>query len=209
MEPEPNADIIEPGTAPDEESHPEPIDDEIARNRPERTEKEKAEFALKKNADRFKELGGDPAKVLAPEIEAPAPTDEVPEWYKKEKAKEGQQTALQLAEAITDPKERELVTVYLKTRIVPSGDPHEDLRFALLATNASKNAQIVEEVGRATKPRTSGNAPGAPANPVTPETEFVPTANERSLMGPPFNMSKEQVLAARKAEEGRNKVESA
>lgn len=105
-------------------------------------------------------------------------------------------SALSMADSITDEDERELTKHYLQTRIVPSGNPSEDLRLAQSLVNSLKNQQIAEEISRkAVKPSTSSSGTGAPPKPA--EGEFVPTPAEASMMKAPFNLKKEDILKAR------------
>ena len=108
----------------------------------------------------------------------------------KEKSKK---TALDLAESIEDETERELAKHYLQNRIVPSGNPEEDLKLARAAINSLKNAQIAEELARKQNPK-KGNAPG---NPAKHEAEFTPTPEETIFMSAPYNLTKEKILEAR------------
>lgn len=176
-----------------------PVSQELARGQSSgRTEKEKAAFQLKKNAERLKELGGDPAEILGTTPKQDEAGDDAPmtvAMYKSLQAEQASKTALQMADEITDVNERELTKHYLSTRIVPSGNPAEDLRFARLAVNSVKNGQIAEEAQRASTARSHGTGAGAPPKP--PTGEFVPTAEEASMMRPPFNLTKEKILAAR------------
>lgn len=200
--------IVEtPGTTPEtinNEPLPTPLEQEIEREtkRSEgRTEAEKAAFSLKKNAERAKELGIDPAEVLgfsqakptAPVLDKDAPL--TVGMYEQMQKNQGQKTAIQIAESITDLHERELTIKYLQTRIVPSGDPEDDVRFARQAVNSVKNGQIVEELSRATTPRTYGSGAGAPPN-MTPKTPEL-TAEEQLFTKAPFNMTVAEVIAAR------------
>lgn len=153
-----------------------------------RTPEEIAAHNLKKKADDAKALGLDPKKILGEEY-----NDEVPAWYKAEKAKEVQKTSLQLAEAITDADLRESVKVNLG-RIVPSDNPEEDFRMALGAASSSKNKQVLAEMDRYSKPRVTAAGGSAPSN---IEEEFVPTAEELVFMAPPYNLSKEKILEKR------------
>ena len=170
--------------------------------RPERTEKEKAEFSLKKNAERLRELGGNPADILGvPKVplgdEFP---DDTPLTYGKLREIQkidSQKTALQLAEEITDDFEREQIKILLQTRIVPSGNPLADLELARSAVNAKRTAKIAEEMKRKTEP--NKNAPGG-SSPPKKEDEFVPTPQEAVFMRHPYNVTKEKILAARERE---------
>ncbi len=156
----------------------------------ERTPEEIAAHNLKKKAEDAKALGLDPKKILG--VTEPDDT-EVPAWYKAEKAKEVQKTSLQLAEAIADEDLREKVKANL-SRVVPSDNPEEDFRFALGAASSTKNKQVLEEMNRYSKPRTV--ATGGSQPPVILE-EFVPTEEEKVFMRPPWNLTKEQIIAKR------------
>jgi hypothetical protein len=187
MDTEPIADNVA-GTAPEAEpiiNEPSqtPLEQEIAREtkRSEgRSEAEKAAFSLKKNLERAKELGVDVDEVLgvkttpthATTLDKDAPlTVGMYEQMQKESARK---SAIELAGTIADQYERDLTISYLKTRIVPSGDAHEDLRFARLAVNSVKNGQIVEEISRQTTAKTFSSKPGAPIKPDAKTPELTP-----------------------------------
>lgn len=184
-----------------------PIEQEIARetNRTEgRTEAEKAAFSLKKNLERAKELGVDVNEVLGIQAPVTAPTTLEKDtpltvgMYEEMQKAQGQKTALELAQNIPDQNERDLVITYLKTRIVPSGDAQEDVRFARLAVNSIKNGQIAEELGRKTTPATHVSSSGAPLT--TTETEPELTALEQQFTKQPFNMSVADIVKLRPKE---------
>lgn len=165
-----------------------------------RTEKEKAEFSLKKTAERLKELGGDPNYILGVKPDIIKDSDEDDDTlltigklkeYQKQSAK---QTALQLAEEL-DESEREEVKALLASRITPSGDAHADLALARGAANARKNAMIAEEALRKTRPNLTASGGTQPGK---PQEEFTPTADEMVFMRAPYNMSKEKILSLRK-----------
>ncbi len=160
----------------------------------ERTPEEIARYNLQKKAEDAKALGLDPKKILGAESN----DDEVPAWYKAEKAKEVQKTSLQLAEAITDEDLREKVKTNLG-RIVPSDNPEEDFRMALGAASSSKNKQVLEEMNRYSKPRVV--ASGGSGNSNLDTEEFVPTQDEAVSMAPPYNVPKEKILALRKKQQ--------
>ncbi len=163
------------------------------------SEREKAEYNLRKQAEKAKEHGIDPLSVLGAE---PQHEDEVPEWYKKEQAKTAQKTALDLAEGIADPDIKNLVKQYLSTRILPSGDPESDFRLAYGAVNALRNKQILEDVNRRISPRSAAAGASQPGN---TEEQFTATDVEAVFMKPPYNMSREKILAARKKAEAKQK----
>lgn len=182
---------------PSQETPESPIDKELNRGTKQRTPEEKAAFTLKKNAESVAALGLDPAEVLGLNNKAPTGEegdDEVPEWFKKHQQKEQSKTAEELADTIEDPKERELVKRTLAT-VITSGSPEERIRVARGYVNAVKSGQIAEELGRAGTARTFSSGAGAPPGTTQKEPEFTPL--ELSYMKPPFNLSKEQVLAAR------------
>ena len=169
---------VEEGTTPEAEIIQEapsqnPVEVELDKEKGKivRTEPEKAAFTLQKNAERAKELGLDPAEVLGIKAKPDGGTPMTVEMYEQLRREEGQKTSLQLAEGITDEKERELTKRYLK-RVVPSGDPQEDLRFARLAVNSVKNGQILEEVSRAGVAKTHISGAGAPAKKIEQELEL-------------------------------------
>ncbi len=170
----------------------------------ERTEKDKAAFSLQKNAERLKELGGDPADVLGikPNLKVDAQiSDDEPLTYGKLREiqkQEAQKTALQLAEDIEDESERTQVVDLLQNRLRSSGNPQEDIKLARATVNSLKNTQIGEEISRKSSPNrtASGTSPGKPV-----ENEFIPTADEATFMRPPYNLSKEKILERRKKEE--------
>ena len=169
--------------------------------KPTRDEKEKAAFSLKKNAERLRELGGDPEQVLGitrnldinanDEDDKPVTVGMLRDIQKKD----AQKTALQLAETIEDPTEREQVKTYLSTRIVPSGNAEDDFRLAFGAVRSTKNAQILAEMNRRGSPRVTAAGGSQPAH---IEEEFTPTAEEARMMKPPYNLTKEKIIAARK-----------
>lgn len=168
----------------------------------ERSEKEKAEYTLKKNAERVVELGGDPAETLniRPVINLDGDLDDdrplTVKDFRELQTQDAHKTSLQLAEELPDD-ERDEVKELLQNRIKPSGDAEGDLRLARAAVNAQHNAQIAEHISNRTTPKrtAAGGSLGAPAEP-----EFVPTPEEALFMKHPYNTSKEKILAARKAQ---------
>lgn len=164
-----------------------------------RSEKEKAEFALKKNAERLAELGGDPADVLniRPTISIDSElTDDTPltvGTFRQIQKEDAHKTALQLADELPED-ERDEVKDLLQHRIVPSGNAEEDLRVARVLANGAHNAQVIDHISKRTAPKQTA-AGGTQVAPSVPE--FVPTPDEAALMKPPFNVTKEQILAKR------------
>jgi hypothetical protein len=169
-----------------------------------RTEREKAEFSLSKNAERVKELGGDPASILGIEIPVKkVDTEDLSEddkpvtigMLRKIQLENVGKTALQKAEEITNVTERELVKFHIENTIKSTGNPDEDLRIARAIVNAVKNTQIIEETTRKSQPKTHSNASGVDAKVTQVQGEL--TAAEKQFLGKPFNLTKEQIIASR------------
>lgn len=166
-----------------------------------RTEKEKAEFSLRKTADRLKELGGDPDSILGIKKDTPDSDEEDNQpltvgMYKKIQQAGATKTASQLADDIQNETEKELVKYHLENTIKSSGNPSEDLKLARSLVNAVKNTQIIEEVKRKPTAKTHSSASGSPA--IDNEVKGELTSDEKLFLGKPFNMSKEQILKLRK-----------
>lgn len=164
------------------------------------TEKEQAAFSLKKNAERLRELGGDPIEVLDTkqklQIDEALPDDKplTVKDLRDIQKQDARNTAQQLASEITDEDEREKVLSELKW-IVPSGDPEADLRRARGAVNTERNSKIAIEAGRRGDVRRT--ASGSSQN-ASSEDLFEPTAEEERMMRPPYRLTKEKIIEARK-----------
>ena len=165
-----------------------------------RTEKEKAEFTLRKTAERVKALGGDPTSILGIN-EDPKPNDEDDDkpltigMYKKIQQEGATKTAFQLADEIQNETEKELVKYHLENSIKSTGNPDEDLKLARALTNAVKNSQIIEESARKTPPKTFSNSSGVEAKKIENTGELEP--HELPFLGKPFNMTKEAIIKDR------------
>lgn len=157
-----------------------------------RTRKEKLLFSKKKIEDQLRELEEDDGEDDDDEEDDDAPV--TVGMMKKMRQKETVKTALQLADDIEDDVERELVKHHVANTIRSTGNPTEDLALARAIVNSKKNVQIIEEVQRKPGAKTHSSAGGAPAR-SAPQQEL--TAEEAQFMRPPFNMTKEQILAAR------------
>lgn len=163
-----------------------------------KTEIEKAGFSLKKNAERFKELGGDPAAILGIEkVEADDEDDDAPVtvgMLKKIQQQTAVKTAVQLTDDIDNETERELTKYHIENTIKSTGNPQEDFRLARLLVNASKNTKIIEEVARKPIAKTHASG-GAPAKQETVQSDLTP--QEQMYMKPPFNLTRQQILDTR------------
>jgi len=166
-----------------------------------RTEKEKAEFSLRKTADRLKELGGDPDSILGTKKETTDSNEDDDQpltvgMYKKIQQAGATKTASQLADDIQNETEKELVKYHLENTIKSSGNPSEDLKLARSLVNAVKNTQIIEETKRKPVAKSHSSASGSPANDNEVKGEL--TSDEKLFLGKPFSMTKEQILKLRK-----------
>lgn len=166
-----------------------------------RTEKEKAAYSLKKTAERLKELGGDPAEVLGTKTHIDVDEEQPNEkpltvgMYRDMIKQDAHKTALQYAEDLQDADTKATVKSYLSDRLKPSGDPEADFRLALAAASAEKNKQVIAELNRAVPPKRTASGGSMPA---FIEDEFTPTSEEAVMMRPPYNVSKDKIIAARK-----------
>ncbi len=166
-----------------------------------KTEAEKAAFSLKKNADRARELGIDPAKVLGLGTKADDPTEEDDDKpvtradLRRFQQESASKSALQLADEINGESERELTKYHLQNSIKSTGNPNEDLRLARSLVNAAKNSKIIEEVGRKTEAKTHSNGSGVNAKDEIVQGELTP--QEKQFLGKPIFMTKEQIIKAR------------
>lgn len=163
-----------------------------------KSEAEKAAFSLKKNAERARELGLNPEEVLG--IKPSVTTDDEDDkpvtvkMLRERDAQAAQRTAVQLAEDIEDGSERGLTKHYLQNRIVPSGNPQEDLRLARSLVNSVKNGQIAKELERKPNGQSYSTASGGPGK--RAEGEFKPTEQEANMMAQ-FGLTKKHILDAR------------
>ncbi|MEI6532493.1 MAG: hypothetical protein WCO06_01495 [Candidatus Roizmanbacteria bacterium] len=183
------------------ETEQDPLKTELERvQRVGRTEKEKAEFSLKKNAERVKELGGDPNTILGIEKETSEYNEDDDQpltvgMYKKIQQESASKTALQLADEVQNETERELVKYHLNNSIKSTGNPNEDMKLARALVNAVKNSQIIEESTRKPKAKAYSGSGGVPAKDTEVKGEL--TEQEKLFLGKPFNMSKDAILKAR------------
>lgn len=163
-----------------------------------KTELEKAQRSLHFNAERVRELGGDPTAILKPD-DVVVEEDDKPVtvgMLRKLQQEGAARSAIQLAEEIQTESERELVKWHLANTIKSTGNPSEDLKLARAIVNSVKNGKITEEVIRKDKPKSHSSGSGAPAKDNN-EVKGELTPQETLFMKPPFNMSKEAILKAR------------
>lgn len=201
MEPEKlEEEIIETPTS--EVIEQDPLKEELEKvQKTGRTESEKATHSFRSTAKRLTELGLDPASILG--ITQVKSVDESDDdnapitvgMYKKLQADSATKTALQLADDISNDTERELVKYHLDNTIKSTGNPSKDLELAESLVNAVKNRQVIEEITRKTPAKTYSSSGGsAPHKEQEPEL----TKEELLYMKPPFNLSRDAVIKARK-----------
>lgn len=148
------------------------------------TKRERLEFTIRKATEQLDSLDDEP-------------DDSKPLTYgdlKKMRQTETRQSAVELAETIEDEDERAEVIEMLKERIVPSDNAKTDLLLARGMVNARKNAQLLEEQARKGTPGSHVNSPSAPGH---TEGVFTPTAEEIPFMSPPYNLTKDEIIANR------------
>lgn len=159
-----------------------------------RTKLEKLEFTKK----RIDQQIAEEHKALGIEV-TPVPSDDdapvTVGMLREIEARQSTKTALQMAEEIADPKERELTIHHLENTIRSSGNPAEDLRLAKSIVFSVKNGQIAQEAARGTTPNRAPSAPGAPPLVTEKQPDLTPT--EMAFLGKPWNMTKEAIIAAR------------
>lgn len=160
-----------------------------------RTELEKAEFAKQQIEKRIADLRKGDGSIAAPLDDDDAPVTR--RDLKKMEADRAQKTALEMTDAITDPKEKELVKYHLENSIKSTGKAEDDLKLALSIVYSTKNSQVAEEMARAIPSKTPSFG-GAP--PRREDSNFEPTPAEMGFMRPPFNMTKAEIIANRKKE---------
>ena len=161
-----------------------------------KSELEKAIYTKQKLDERIARLKGESGEDITITTE---PDDSQPltvGQYREIQKQEAQRTALQMADEIEDESERELVKIKLQTRVVPSGNPAQDLRDARLMVNSIKNAQIAEELGRKSGAK---NYPSGSGSPARVGDKFEPTAEEENFMRT-FKLTEEQIKQAREKE---------
>ncbi len=113
---------------------------------------------------------------------------------KRMQVSDASHTALEMAGAITDQEAKAAITAALAD-IKPSGDADADFKKAVAIASIDKNNKILEELRR--KPMTTNHRSGSGAPPRPAGAAFEPTALEISYMKPPFNLTKEQIIASR------------
>ena len=164
------------------------------------TEEEKAAFNLKKAAEKARSLGQDPTEVLGikPQMKINENlSDDTPLTvgaFRQIQKQDAQKTALDMVDTIENELEREAVREALQHRVKPSGNAQSDFDFARSAVNTARTTQIAQEQNRKTQPSRTASGGSAPGK---SENHFEPSAEEAVFMAPPYNLTKEQIIANR------------
>lgn len=187
MEPTNTPEIIADQAAPvvDTPATPEPATDPVPLPEKKFTKRERLEFAKNKIEQQIEELDAEEDDNRAVTVGD----------LKRMKREEAKVTALEMAEAIEDELERQEVMDLLENRIVPSGNPEKDIELARTAVNAERTKRALEEQARKGTPAEHAARPGAPGK---TEAAFVPTEQELVFMRPPYNLSQEDIIKARR-----------
>lgn len=169
-----------------------------------KSELERAEKALKHNAERYKQIGGDPAKALGIQIETtedevedekPLTRKELEEILSKNRTIQTVKSVQDLvSEKIADPVEKELYNFYAENRIKPSDDPQEDFRLIQGMVNSHKNSQILEQVNL--KPQAKSHSSASGGGTVQSEPTITYTKEEQAYLNTGL-ITKEEILLAR------------
>lgn len=156
-----------------------------------RTKKEKLLYTKQRIEEQLRELEGEDVDDLGDDDDDTPVTKGM---LREMQAKNVVKTALDLTEDIADATEKALVQYHIKNTIRTTGNPAEDLKLARAIVNSVKNSQIAEEVVRKgeAKQHSSGSG-GAGRSEKTLEL----SAEEIPFTKAPFNMTKEQIIAAR------------
>lgn len=156
-----------------------------------RTKVEKLQYSKKRIDEQLKDLGIDD-ELEENEDDKPVTLG----MLKQLQAQTATKTALDLANEVSNETERELLKYHLENTIRSTGNAQEDFRLAQSLVNAVKNQQITEEVLRKTQPKTHTTSSGAPLKQEQPSEELTP--DEVAYTRAPWNMTKQQILDARK-----------
>lgn len=153
-----------------------------------RTKAEKLQYSKKRIEDQLKELGIEDEPEEDDDSKPLTKGD-----LKKFQVEQATKSALDLANAVSNETERELLKYHLENTIRSTGNPAEDFKLAQNQVYAVKNQQILEELDRKPPIKNSGSG-GAPAK---HEKQAELTADELPFLKAPWYMSKEKILAAR------------
>lgn len=111
--------------------------------------------------------------------------------------------AIGMVNTIEDPIAREAVKQALNG-LKPSGNPESDYRRAIAIAFADKNSKVLEELMRKPTPPQYASGAGAPARQVPQnDADAELTAEEKAYMRPPFNLTRQSILDARKQNQAR------
>lgn len=155
------------------------------------TEEEKARFTIKKIQERFPNLKEDTTPV--DEDDAPVKKSELLQIMRQMQAVTAEKSAMDLAESISNPIDKEMVKFHIEHTIRPSGNAAQDLATAQSLVNAKRNEIALAEQSRrgVVKPAPTGSSAPAKETPVTNLTA------EEQMFVTKGILTKEEVLKAR------------
>jgi len=156
-----------------------------------RTKKEKLLYTKQRVEEQLRELEGEDADDLGDEDDDTPVTKGM---LREMQAKSVVKTALDLTEDIADATEKALVQHHIKNTIRTTGNPAEDLKLARAIVNSVKNSQIAEEAVRKGEAKQHSSGSGGAGR---SEKVLELSAEEIPFTKAPFNMTKEQIIAAR------------
>lgn len=173
-----------------EESTQDPLETELNKVKNKgRTKAEKLLYTKKRVEEQLRELGIE--EDTEDDDDQPVTMADL----KRFQAQNAQKTALDLASSVTNETERALIEYHLENTIRSTGNPQEDFQLAQGLVNAVKNKQIIDETIRKPQAKTHSSGSGAPAKVAKPQDEL--NAVEKQFLSAPFNLTKEQIIAAR------------
>lgn len=173
-----------------EETTQDPLETELNKVKNKgRTKAEKLLYTKKRVEEQLRELG------IEEDVEEDDDQPVTMADLKRFQAQNAQKTALDLASSVTNETERALIEYHLENTIRSTGNPQEDFQLAQGLVNAVKNKQIIDETIRKPLAKTHSSGSGAPAKVARPEEEL--NQVEKKFLSAPFNMTKEQIIAAR------------
>jgi len=157
-----------------------------------RTKKEKLLYTKQRLEEQLRELEGEESNDLDGDEDDDTPVTKG--MLREMQAKNVVKTALDLTEDIADATEKALVQYHIKNTIRTTGNPAEDLKLARAIVNSVKNSQIAEEAVRKGEAKQHSNGSGGEGR---KEKSLELSAEEIPFTRAPFNMTKEQIIAAR------------
>jgi hypothetical protein len=166
--------------------------------KPKRTEEEKAKFTVEKIYEKFPHLRDGVATVIehndtVDDDDRPLTRAEFKKWQEQVVEKQAEKSALELAEAIPNRVEREMVKFHIENTIRPSGNAQQDLAVAKSLVSAKRNEIALKEQARKGVVKTTPSSTSAPAK---QEDNTQLTAEEQKFVSAGL-LTKEDIIKAR------------